>query len=59
MQWQEIRKHYPEQWLLVEAVEAHSDAGKRILVFSLALTNIRVCNRSTSRSGITDKRTTY
>lgn len=31
MQWQEIRKHYPEQWLLVEAIEAHSDAGKRIL----------------------------
>jgi hypothetical protein len=31
MQWQEIRKHYPEQWLLVEAIEAHSAAGKRIL----------------------------
>ena len=31
MQWQEIRKHYPAQWLLVEASEAHSDAGKRVL----------------------------
>ncbi|MEZ4725973.1 MAG: hypothetical protein R3E79_02440 [Caldilineaceae bacterium] len=31
MQWQEIRNHYPEQWLLVEAIEAHSAAGKRIL----------------------------
>ena len=31
MKWQEIRKHYPEQWLLVEAVEAHSADGKRFL----------------------------
>ncbi|MCE7990037.1 MAG: hypothetical protein DYG89_53510 [Caldilinea sp. CFX5] len=26
-----MRKHYPEKWLLVEAIEAHSDAGKRVL----------------------------
>ena len=31
MQWQEIRQHHPQQWLLVEAIEAHSAAGKRIL----------------------------
>jgi hypothetical protein len=31
MQWQEIRAHYPQQWLLVEAIKAHSDASKRIL----------------------------
>ncbi len=31
MQWQEIRTHYPQQWLLVEAIKAHSDASKRIL----------------------------
>jgi hypothetical protein len=31
MQWQEIRQHYPYQWLLVEAITAHSAAGKRIL----------------------------
>jgi len=31
MQWQEIRNHYPRQWLLVEAIEAHSESGKRIL----------------------------
>lgn len=31
MKWQDIRKHYPEQWLLVEAVEAHSADGKRFL----------------------------
>ncbi len=31
MNWQDIRKYYPEQWLLVEAVKARSEAGKRIL----------------------------
>lgn len=31
MKWQEIRKHYPAQWLLVEAAEAHSVDGKRFL----------------------------
>jgi len=31
MQWQEIRRHYPHQWLLVEAIKAHSESGKRIL----------------------------
>lgn len=38
MQWQEIRKHYPEQWLLVEALKAHSEANKRI-VEQLAVIN--------------------
>lgn len=31
MQWQEIRTHYPQQWLLLEAVKAHSEANRRIL----------------------------
>ena len=31
MQWQEIRKHYPQQWLLIEAIKAHSQANRRIL----------------------------
>lgn len=31
MQWEEIRVHYPHQWLLVEAIKAHSDAGQRIV----------------------------
>lgn len=31
MQWEEIRQRYPGRWLLVEAVEAHSDAGRRYL----------------------------
>jgi hypothetical protein len=31
MQWQEIRERYPERWLLLEALEAHTEAGQRIL----------------------------
>lgn len=31
MTWQEIRNHYPQQWLLMEAIKAHSENGKRIL----------------------------
>lgn len=31
MTWTDIRRHYPHQWLLVEAVLAHSQAGKRHL----------------------------
>lgn len=31
MRWEEIRSHYPHQWLLVEAIKAHSEAGQRIV----------------------------
>ena len=31
MEWQYIREHYPQQWLLVEAIKAHSQANKRVL----------------------------
>lgn len=31
MQWSDIRRHYPRQWLLVEALLAHSESGKREL----------------------------
>ena len=31
MRWEEIRQHYPQQWLLVEALKAHSEDNKRVL----------------------------
>lgn len=31
MIWNDIRRHYPHQWLLVEALLAHSNLGKRQL----------------------------
>jgi len=31
MKWEEIRKMYPRQWLLVEATAAHSEGQLRIL----------------------------
>lgn len=39
MQWPEIRRIYPRQWLLVEALTAHSHSGKRI-VEDLAVVNL-------------------
>ena len=31
MTWTDIRRHYPHQWLLIEALLAHSRSGKRQL----------------------------
>ena len=31
MQWNEIREHFPHQWLLIEALAAHSVEDQRIL----------------------------
>jgi hypothetical protein len=31
MEWHVIREHYPQQWLLLEAIKAHSQANKRVL----------------------------
>ncbi len=31
MQWQDIREHFPNQWLLVEAIKAHTEGEKRVL----------------------------
>lgn len=31
MRWEEIRQHYPDQWLMVEAIKAHSEDDRRVL----------------------------
>lgn len=31
MRWSDIRAAYPRQWLIIEALEAHSDGHQRIL----------------------------
>ena len=31
MDWKNVRQNYPKKWLLVEAIDAHSESGKRIL----------------------------
>ena len=38
MTWHEIRTYYPQKWLLVEAIEAHSKQNRRI-VEQLAVLN--------------------
>lgn len=30
MQWAEVRATHPDQWLIVEALEAHSEPGRRV-----------------------------
>jgi hypothetical protein len=37
MTWQEIRKKYPQTWLLIEAVEAHTTNEKRRVIDRLAV----------------------
>lgn len=31
MQWSDIRQTYPDQWLIIEALEAHTAANRRII----------------------------
>ena len=31
MKWKDIRDEYPDSWILLEAIEAHSDQGKRVV----------------------------
>lgn len=31
MHWSDIRRDYPRHWLLIEALQAHSDGGHRIV----------------------------
>jgi len=31
MRWAEIKESYPDQWLILEALEAHSESGLRVL----------------------------
>lgn len=31
MRWPEIREKYPDQWLIIEALEAHTEAQQRVL----------------------------
>lgn len=31
MKWQEIRQQYAHQWLLVEAISAHTEGNRRLL----------------------------
>lgn len=37
MQWPEIRKTYPDQWLVIEALEAHTTADRHRVLDRLAV----------------------
>ena len=49
MRWEDVRIHYPRQWLLVEAVGAHSVANKRVLD-ELAVVNVFTSSHEAMRS---------
>jgi hypothetical protein len=31
MKWQQVRENFPSQWLLVEAIKAHTEGNQRIV----------------------------
>jgi hypothetical protein len=31
MQWHDVRTQYPHQWVLIEALEAHSEGTQRVI----------------------------
>lgn len=31
MKWETVRENYPDKWLLIEAIDAHSEDGKRVV----------------------------
>jgi len=37
MQWSEVRKAYPNQWLIIEALQAHSTPDNRRLLDKIAI----------------------
>ena len=39
MTWAEVRQRYPNEWLLIEATQAHSENGKRV-VTSIAVLEV-------------------
>ncbi len=45
MRWSDVRKAYPNRWLVIEALEAHSDTNQRFLD---RIAVIEVCSDGTS-----------
>ncbi len=37
MQWSEVRKAYPNQWLIIEALQAHTTPDNRRLLNQIAI----------------------
>ena len=31
MTWQQVRSNFPQQWLLIEAIKAHTETNQRLL----------------------------
>jgi len=46
MLWSEIRKVYPNQWLVIEAIKAHTTADSHRILDEIAV--IEICNDGNS-----------
>lgn len=48
MRWQDVRAAHPEQWLVIEALEAHSENNHRVLD-RIAVVDVCADGRSTMK----------
>jgi hypothetical protein len=48
MRWSEVRAHHPDQWLVIEALEAHTQSDRRIFD-RIAVIDVCADGRSTMK----------
>lgn len=41
MLWEEVKKAYPDQWVIIEAIEAHTEGDKRIISQIIVVDNFQ------------------
>jgi len=41
MIWEEVKKAYPNQWVIIEAIEAHTEGDKRIIAQMTVVDNFQ------------------
>lgn len=44
MLWAEVKKAYPNQWVIIEAIEAHTEGDKRIIAQMTVVDNFQEDN---------------
>ena len=44
MIWEEVKKVYPNQWLIIEAIEAYTEGNKRIIAQMTVVNNFQEDN---------------
>jgi len=44
MIWEEVKKAYPNQWVIIEAIEAHTEGDKRLIAQMTVVDNFQEDN---------------